>query len=256
MNEKDYIQYLFNLPPEEIIAWYKSKGYTFSWKWQDVWQSAHTRAFTVAKVMKLDILQSIKDEVDRIFTEGITFNEFQRDLEPTLKRLGWWGKVKAKDVPGYKPSPDVDPEQVVQLGSPRRLKTIYQVNANIAYAAGRYNTDMQAVQLLPYWRYNQIDRKTKRKSHEPFAGKIFRWDDPIWNIIYPPSDWLCGCTVTPMSEYEIKSQGLKISKGKDFMALAKRNIPAEWQYNPAKDYLTWKPDLSIYDNNIKKLYNE
>ncbi len=81
----DQIQYLFTLPPEEIIQWYISKGYTFSWNWQDTWQTAHTRAFTVAKVMKLDILQDIKNEVDNIFIKGLSEEQFIRNLEWTLK---------------------------------------------------------------------------------------------------------------------------------------------------------------------------
>lgn len=254
MDEKEYIAFLLNLPPEEIIKWYESKGYTFSWKWQDVWQAAHTRSFTVAKVMKLDILQAIKKEVDNIFKKGITFEQFQRELEPTLKRLGWWGKVKAKDVPGYKPGPGIDPEKIVELGSPRRLKTIYQVNTTIGYNAGQYNSDIQNVNSRPYWMYNQIDRKTKRKSHEPFDSKVFMWNDPIWEIIYPPSGWNCGCFVTPLTKIEFDSRKLNLSNGKDFLEKAKKNIPEEWQFNPAKEYANWQPDLTKYDDDIKKLF--
>lgn len=255
MDEKEYISYLFNLAPEEIIRWYESKGNTFSWNWQDVWQSAHTRSFTVAKVMKLDILQSIRDEVNKIFKDGITYQQFERDLEPILKRLGWWGRVKAKDVPGYIPSPDIDPEKIVQLGSPRRLKTIYMVNSIIGYNAGQYNSDIQNVKSRPYWMYVQIDRETKRKSHTVFASKVFMWNDPIWKIIYPPSDWMCGCYVKPLTELEFKNRKLKLSKGEDFIAKAKKNIPEEWQYNPAEEYTTWQPDLNKYDDDIKALYN-
>ncbi len=247
----DQLKYLFTLPPEEIVNWYKSKGYTFSWNWQDTWQDAHTRSFTVAKVMKLDILQEIKDEVDKIFSRGISFEQFYKDLEWNLKRMGWWGKVKAKDVPGYTPGVDEGPDKIVQLGSPKRLKTIYQVNANVAYNAGNYNADIQNVNSRPYWQYKQLDRETKRKSHMPFADKIFLWNDPIWDIIYPPSDWLCGCYINPLTEAEVKGRGLKISNGNDFIKLAQKNIPAEWQYNPAKSYATWQPDLTNYDDDIK-----
>ena len=246
MNEKDYIQYLLNLPPEEIINWYKAKGYTFSWKWQDTWQAAHARSFTVAKAMKLDILKAIKQEVDKIFTDGISFEQFQQDLEPTLKRLGWWGKVKAKDVPGYVPSPDIDPEKIVELGSPRRLRTIYTVNTNVAYGAGRWNSFVANAKSRPLLQYHQIDRKTKRKSHTPFDKKVFYWNDPIWKIIAPPSAWLCGCYLTAHTLEEAKQKGWKISKGSDFMEIAKSNVPEEWQYNPGETYPAWDNVESNY----------
>jgi len=250
----DQIKYLLTLPPEDIVRWYESKGFRFSWRWQDTWQSAHTRSFTVAKVMKLDILQSIKKEVDKIFKDGITFEQFQKELEPELKRLGWWGKVKAKDVPGYVPQPGVDPEKIVQLGSPRRLETIYQTNANVAYNAGRYNSYVQNAASRPLWKYHQIDRPTYRKSHAPFKDKVFRWDDPIWNIIMPPNGWNCGCYITAHTESEISGQGIKISDGKDFMKYIEKGIPEEWQFNPAKDYSTWLPDLTKYDNEFKQQF--
>ena len=245
------IRYLLTLPPEEIVRWYEGKGYRFSWNWKDTWQDAHTRSFTVAKVMKLDILQSIKNEVDKIFKSGITYEQFYRELEPTLKRLGWWGKVKAKDVPGYKPRPGLDPDKMVQLGSPNRLKTIYQVNANVAYNTGRYNFFMQNTTSRPYWKYHQIERPTYRKEHKPFDNKVFRFDDPIWKIINPPNGWMCGCYITAHTLDEIKGQGIKVSKGKDFMKFVKDGIPEEWQYNPAENYAAWLPDLKKYDKDIK-----
>ncbi|MGK9477909.1 PBECR2 nuclease fold domain-containing protein [Melioribacter sp. OK-6-Me] len=239
----EQLKYLLTLPPRQIVEWYKSKGYKFVWNWQDVWQEQHARAFTVAKAMKLDILQTIKDEVDKIFSEGITYEQFKKDLEPMLKRLGWWGRVKASDVPGYDPKSGIDPDKIVELGSPRRLRTIYQTNANVAYSAGRYKMMIENAEQRPYWQYKQIDRKTKRKSHSYYADKVFRYDDPIWNTIYPPSDWNCGCYVVPLTAAEVEERGLEISNGSDFQI---KNIPPEWQYNPGKTYPAWDTIPELY----------
>jgi uncharacterized protein with gpF-like domain len=53
---------------------------------------AHARAFTVAKVMRMDVLTSIREELDRALAKGLTLEQFKANLEPRLKTLGWWGK--------------------------------------------------------------------------------------------------------------------------------------------------------------------
>lgn len=244
----DSLKYLLTLPPEQIVQWYKSKGYTFSWNWKDVWQDTHSRSFTVAKVMKLDILQELKDEVDKIFTKGITYDQFKRDLESILKRLGWWGKVAAKDVPGYDSASGIDPNKIVQLGSPSRLKTIYTTNANVGYSKGRYDSMIENTVERPYWLYNQIERKHKRKSHANYAGKIFNWNDPIWDKIFPPNGFNCGCYVTPLTKAEVEARGLKILSGENVSV----KVSEGWDYNPAKT--AFRPDLSKYDNDLVNAY--
>lgn len=246
----DYLKFLFTLPPEEIVRWYESKGYAFSWDWRDTWKEAHVKSFTVAKVMKLDILQSIHDEVNKIFSHGTTYREFFNNLENTLRALGWWGKVKAKDVPGYIPSPDIDPDRIVELGSPKRLSTIYQTNANVGWNSGRYKFFIQNAQSRPYWQYKQIDRPKYRKEHALYRDKIFRFDDPIWDKIFPPNGFNCGCYIIALTEAEIKAKGLEVSKGKDFEI----NVGEGWDYNPGK--AAFAPDMSKYIPALQKQYSQ
>lgn len=247
MNE-DQLKYLLNLPPEQIVQWYKSKGNNFSWDWKEVYQDAHAHSFTVAKVMRLDILQELRDEVDKIFEKGITYEQFRKDLEPLLKRLGWWGKIKASEVPGFDPTSGINPDKIVQLGSPSRLKTIFATNANVGYSAGRYKMMIQNVEQRPYWLYNQLERKHKRKIHSYYANKVFMWNDPIWNFIFPPNGFFCGCYITALTIEEIESRGLKISRGKDFSI----KVEEGWDYNPGKSY--YQPVLSKYDKSLVKQF--
>ena len=118
------------LPPRKAIAYFKAKGYQVSWDWWEVWQGTHAQAFTVAKAMRLDILQGIRSELDKTLAEGLTEHQFIKALSPTLQSQGWWGRQVIVDKQGE--------AQRVQLGSPWRLKTIYRTNMNTAYAAARY----------------------------------------------------------------------------------------------------------------------
>ncbi len=113
------IKLIIGLKPEEIANYYKRKGYKLTWNWYDLWQEAHTKAFTVAKAMKLDILKDIRNEIQKAIDEGISFHQFKEDLKPILKKKGWWGKVKAKDVPS-----DIPDDLILSLSNGHNSNSI------------------------------------------------------------------------------------------------------------------------------------
>ncbi len=119
------------LPPEEAIAFFRQKGYRIGFDHRDVWQREHQAAFTVAKAMRLDILRDIRGAVDKALADGVPLEQFKRDLKPILQAKGWWG---------VKPLRDPATGEVVQaqLGSGRRLKTIYDTNLRTAHAEGQW----------------------------------------------------------------------------------------------------------------------
>lgn len=246
------IQLLLNMPPEEIIIWFRQKGLRTNWDWYETWQDAHAQTFTVAKVMKMDILQDIKEAMVERFENGETFEQFKRKLEPILKEKGWWGKVKAKDVPGVDTDSLDEPDKIVQLGSPHRLATIYRVNTNVAFNSAHYKFQIENAVNRPYWQYLQIQRESKRKTHAKLHKLVFMYNDPIWDIIYPPNDWNCGCRVKALDKKELDRLGLSVSNGSDYLEFVNSIIPEEWRYNPGKT--AFQVDLSKYDSDIAKQY--
>lgn len=258
---------LFNLPPEKAIAYFKSKGYAFSWDWQDIWQEAHAKAFTVAKAMRMDVLQTIRDEVQQALATGMTLRDFQKDLTPKLQSLGWWGRQTVGDETGG---------TEVQLGSPWRLSTIYRTNMQTAYMAGRYADFMDNVDDRPYWQYVAVMDSKTRPAHRALNGLVFRYDDPFWDTHYPPNDWNCRCRVRALSQGNVDDRGLRVSTGEgnlsnepvlvsrktgelaevtvytDPRTHAKMAPGAGWNYNPGK--AAWHPDLDRYDYDVAKNY--
>jgi SPP1 gp7 family putative phage head morphogenesis protein len=172
--------YALQLPPEKAIDYFKSKGFVFSWDWEEIWQDAHSRAFTVAKALRLDVLQTIRDELQKAFDEGMMLRDFQKDLEPKLKALGWWGKQTIGDETGA---------TTVQLGSPWRLQTIYDTNMSTSYMSGRWKEFIENTDDRPWFQYVAVMDSRTRPSHRALNGKVFRYDDPFWDSFWPPNDW-------------------------------------------------------------------
>ena len=84
--------YAYTLKPEEAIKYFESKGYVIGFRWHDVKDIAHARAFTVAGVLKLDVLKDIRAGLTAALADGGTFREFAAQLEPLLESKGWLGK--------------------------------------------------------------------------------------------------------------------------------------------------------------------
>lgn len=258
------LSYCMTLPPKEAIAYLKGKGYAITWDWEEMWQEAHAKAFTVAKATRLDILEDIRQAVEEALTQGKTGAWFERELKPVLQAKGWWGKQEHIDQ-------GTGEITQVQLGSPWRLATIYRVNLQIAYMAGRYQEQMANVLDRPYWQYVAVMDKRTRRTHAAMHGKVFRYDDPFWQSFYPPNGWRCRCRTRALSESNITNRGKRVesSEGKlgtvmklvskktgemrevatfdtiDPATLKKITMSTDvgWSYNPGA---AWKPDTRRY----------
>ena len=67
---------------------------------------------------KRQLLADVHQRLVEAISKGVTREQFIKDLRPVLEKAGWWGrKVQTDPVTGV--------ASEVQLGSPRRLRTIY-----------------------------------------------------------------------------------------------------------------------------------
>jgi len=270
------LTFAFGLPPLEAVCYLESKDYEITADWFELWQEAHAKAFTVAHVARLDVLQDIRGMVEKAIKTGMTATMFKKQLGPMLKAKGWWGKQMIADAAGN--------IKVVQLGNAYRMDNIYRTNLQTAYMAGRYKTQVKSADILPYWQFVCMMDQRTRPSHAALNGKVFRWDDPFWNTHYPPLDWGCRCSVIARTKRDVVDAGMDIedttgalinkevvvgdnSLGEErkteitgFKTQDKTGKPVTvwtgpgWNYNPGKAGTT--PDLSKYDKDIANLYGK
>ncbi|MHC1792021.1 phage head morphogenesis protein [Solidesulfovibrio sp.] len=194
------------LPPEEAIAYFKAKGYNLaeSWDWRDVWQKQHATCVTVAKSAGFDIMKDINAALADATAQGLTLKQFSDRLTPLLQAKGWWGRREL-------PDPKTGEVKEVQLGSPRRLRIIYDTNMRMSHAAGEWARIQRTKATAPYLRYSAIlDGKT-RPLHRAWNGTTLPVDHAWWQTHFPPNGWRCRCSTIQLSAHDLNALGYEVS---------------------------------------------
>ena len=193
------------LPPDEAVKFLEGKGYRVGFAWQDVWKAEHARAFTVAKMMEVDLLQEVHASLVTALKEGQSFDQWRKGLEPMLQARGWWGRAPMTD-------PLTGQTKVVQLGSPRRLKTIFDVNVRMSMAAGQWERIDRLKAARPYLRYVAVQDAKVRAEHLAWHGTVLPVDHSWWDSHSPPCGWNCRCTLQQLSAMDLERNGWTVTE--------------------------------------------
>ena len=146
--------------------------------------------------------------------------------------------------------------------NPFKADVIFQTNLQTAYNACHYKsmTDDTAVKLRPFWQYRTAADGNVREEHAQMHGKVYRADDPIWDVWYPPNGFRCRCSVVSLSERQVKERGLTVE--------TKPPRKVDWETgeilesrpdkgfatNPAKQ--VWEPDLTVLSTPVRKVFEK
>lgn len=233
------------LPPADAIAAYEARRGTLSesFSWQDVWESEHANMLTVARSAGFDILKDIDSALSKLLLEGQTPEQVSRLLIPVLKDKGWWGR---------KPVLDPQTGEIVsaQLGSPRRLETIFETNMRVSYAAGHWAGFERNKAARPFLRYVCVLDDRTRPAHRARHNLVLPVDHPYWDKWAPPCGWGCRCTLQSLSQRDIDrllADGEKlvfeppqdtarkfVNKRTGEVTEVPDGIDPGWAYNPGK----------------------
>ena len=75
------------------------------------------------------------------------------------------------------------------------LQTEYNTAVRAARMAVNWKKFQETKHLYPNLEYMPSRAANPRDSHKEYWNKVWAMDDPIWNLIMPPSDWNCFCGV-------------------------------------------------------------
>ncbi len=211
------LEFDFNQEPKINMEFLKQKIPTTTFNYDELMHEAHLRAFSIAKMMQLDLLKDMQDSLLKAQKEGMSFESWKKDIKPNLAKKGWLGKREVVD----KTTGEV---KTINVNN-RRLKNIYNTNMRSANAQGRAK-EQYARKGKVYLRYVAIMDGLTRESHAKLHGTILPREDSFWASNYPPNDWGCRCYVQSLSQAELKTKGFKVSpKAPNFKA------HKDWNYD-------------------------
>ncbi|MBN2740043.1 MAG: hypothetical protein JXR35_03980 [Rhodobacteraceae bacterium] len=208
-----------------------------AFSWADVEPEEHAVAFTVAKAMDLDVLEAIRGEVQKALDEGLPLATFKKNFRANPALSQWWGKREMVDP--------VTGELIeAQLGSPRRLKTIYNANLRSARAAGQWERIERTRSAFPYLEYRLGPSEHHRVHHQDKAGMILPVESAFWDEWMPPNGWGCKCWVRQVTKREAARRGISTTpdvpdrvwtnERTGEKAIVPEGIDPGWQRNPGK----------------------
>lgn len=181
----------FNKQFQEQVDFFRSKLNLPTERWDDIVKNAHDRGFIVAGAAKADLLNDLRDAVDKAIVNGESIQSFRSRFDDIVKKNGWEGWTGSGS----------------KKGRDWRTRVIYQTNLSTSYAAGRYKqlNDPDLAAVRPYWQYIHNDTvQHPRPLHVSWSGMVLHKDDPWWQTHFPPNGWGCRCRVKAVRGSEFK----------------------------------------------------
>ena len=197
------------MPAPEAFKFFlaKRKKGMKGFDYRDIESRAHAVAFTAAKAMKQDVLDTLYTGLQETMRRNGTVQDFKKAVTQELKAQGWWGKKAMVD-------PVTGKVVDAQLGSSRRLEIIFNTNIRSAFSAGQWagiqHLEKQGETI--YLEYQAVNDSKTRDNHLSKDNLILPATDPFWDQWFPPNGWRCRCTVNELTEDTMAIEGLKPSK--------------------------------------------
>lgn len=179
--------------PADVLQWWRAKDYKPHFSFWDVWSEEHANAFGAAKLLRKDVLVTLREELDRSIADGLPFDQFRRSLKPRFEELGFWEPQKVRDP---------DTGEHVTINPPARLKTIFDTNMRTARAQSQYERQVRQAKTRPYLIWTLGPSRVHRPEHVALEGLCLPIEHEFWLTAYPPCLWGCHCSTRSVSKRE------------------------------------------------------
>ncbi|HIQ48574.1 MAG TPA: hypothetical protein EYH58_02920, partial [Aquifex aeolicus] len=217
----------FEIPFEESIRFMRSLVPMRREEYDRLSQELKFRAFTIARVFSLDVINKIKERYVRALEKGETISDIMQFLDETLEKIG------------------------ISEKNPYWLEVHARNNFLSAYNAGRW-AQIAKAKTVKYLVYNAILDERTTKLCKSLDGVVRPKDDPFWDRFMPPNHHNCRSLATVVkNEFaylkKIKSTSRKKIESFEKLIEEDKRLRREFQFraSPVKS-LTGIP-LSVFE---------
>ena len=236
------------LPPDQAVEYLTGKGYVITSRWNELERFAYNRSFTVAGVLKADILTMLRDSLVDNLAKGETSRDWVKSVR---EKLANYGLVNGEIETGSTNRNGEGATNKVKF-SPHRLDTIYRTNLQSAFNGGRLSKQLDLVKTRGYFVFNSVqdDRRSNEctKLARLLAGKAVPHTHPILKTAYTPNHFKCRSSWSSLSAFAVDKRGLKVYEGE-----------LDWEAAPGFDKTpldTYEPDTSTYTKAMRNKYGD
>ncbi len=213
----------FEIPFEEAIRFMRSLVPMTREEFDRLSQELRFRAFTIARVFSLDVINKIKEKYIKALQRGETISDIMQFLDETLEKIG------------------------ISERNPYWLEVHARTNFLTAYNAGRW-VQIAKARTIKYLVYNAILDERTTKLCKSLDGVVRPKDDPFWDRFMPPNHFSCRSLATVVKNEFVHLKRIKSTSRKKIEKLEKlieedKQLKREFQFraSPVKS-LTAIPD--------------
>lgn len=170
---------------EEAIDWFAERTVIPAAERRRITARARRRAFWIAGVAQLNVVQDVFGEIRRSLERGEPYEAFQRRVRDRLA-TAWGGD------------------------NPHRIETILRNAVQSSYNAGRYQQmrDPAVLRVRPFWMFDAVLDSRTSPICKPLDQTVLAADDPFWETHTPPLHHRCRSSIRSLREEQARRRGI------------------------------------------------
>lgn len=139
-----------------------------------------------------------------------------------------------------------DCKAITDVTNDQWLRVEYDSGLRQAIAGQQFISYREDSDLYPYWQYLETTSDHPRDSHLELVGNIYRIGDADSDLVFPPSDWNCGCGSEQIDDQYLKDNGKSVRSNDEAKSDLENAVPPQFRFNSADSGILPKSGHSYF----------